>query len=117
MTFMPFWVDPDPLRESVRDKARKYRELVQHAQLPLVVCVVPDFMTARGLDEVHEAVLGKEQCGGSNGLFARYPTLSAVTLGEWYGDRLVHTLLANPSATYPLAEGVLGSCSAPSSAV
>ena len=122
---MPFWVDPDPLRESVKDKASKYRELVHSTELPLVVCVIADFMTARGLDEVQEAVLGKEQCRlecsqgefqqeyyrGNDGLFAKYPTLSAVTLGAWNGDTLAHTVLLNPSAAYPLVEGMLGSSS------
>jgi hypothetical protein len=119
---MSFWIDGDPLREAIKEKAGKYREVSQTTRLPFVVCVVPDFASGRGLDELKEAVLGKERCRliptkqglphqeyyrDDDGLFAKYPTLSAVTLGEFRGHTLAHTVLHNPSATYPLSKEAL----------
>jgi hypothetical protein len=59
---MPFRVDLDPLRKSVKEKAKKYRKVVQALQLPFVVCVIPDFDSGRGLDDLQSAVLGTERC-------------------------------------------------------
>jgi hypothetical protein len=116
---MPFCVDAAPLKESVKDKAKKYREIVRALQLPFVVCVIPDFSTGRGLDDLQSAVLGEQRCRlwrspqgvyrqeyyrDNDGLFAKYPTLSAVTLGEWKSRELTHVMLHNPLATYPLDE-------------
>jgi hypothetical protein len=114
---LPFWVDAAPLRESVKEKAGKYRGLVQELQLPFVVCVIPDFETARGLDELEVAVFGDECCRMSrgshgdhrqedyrqkDGVFSKYTTLSAVILGEWNNRDLVHTVVHNPIAAFPL---------------
>lgn len=116
---LPFWVESDPLRDAIKEKAGKYRELSQSLGLPFVVCALPDFGSGRGLRELVDAVLGVERCRlvenregrpceevyrANEGLFARYPTLSAVTLGDLQKHRVTHTVLHNPSATFPLGE-------------
>jgi hypothetical protein len=117
--YMPFCVDAAPLKESVKEKAKTYRKVVQARRLPFVVCIVPDFDSGRGLDDLESAVLGEERCHlvklphgrlrqkyyrDNDGLFVKYPTLSAVTLGKWNRDKLVHTVLLNTLATNPLDE-------------
>ena len=119
MSCTPFCVDSAPLKESLKEKASKYRELVQSAQLPFVVCAIPEFSTGRGLDDLQSAALGEERCRlwrgpqgecrpeyyrDKGGLFARYPALSAVTFGELKRDQLTHAVLHNPYANYPLDE-------------
>src|SRR5262249_38276229 len=109
---LPFFVDGAPMVEAVREKVQKYRGVVEALSLPLVVCVVPAFNTARELPELQRAVLGDERCrlmqeGGvlpwgehnrdNNGLFAKYPALSAVTLVHLTGYRATHALIHNPS--------------------
>ncbi len=110
------WVDGAPLRESVADKASKYRPLVEAIRQPFVVVVVPDFFTGRGMDELKDAVLGHEcwreantRAGGKgdlplvgDGLFAKYPTLSAVALGTWVGHSITLVVLRNAVAACPL---------------
>jgi hypothetical protein len=119
----PFWVDGQPLRVAVKDKVRKYRDLVTARRLPFVVCVVPAFETARGITELRSAVLGTPDCHrlGSvegvcktgcycqgDGLFQEYPTLSAVILAERrVGTTLCHTVLRNPHAAHPLDESIV----------
>jgi hypothetical protein len=116
----PFCIDSAPLRKSLKDKAGKYREVIQRAHFPFVVCVVPDFGSGYGLDDMEEAVLGTLHYRivtregrplpfpfrDSDGLFRKYPTLSAVTLGKRQGASLTHTVLRNPSAICPLPEGL-----------
>jgi len=118
-----FWVDGEPLKEAIKEKASKYRTLTQSMQVPLVVGVVPDFRTGRGLDEVREAALGTIQTvlvrsGGeeeyrqhcyreANGLFSRYPNLSAVVVSEFGRAGMTHKVLRNPRATCPLPEGLI----------
>jgi hypothetical protein len=115
------WVDGAPLRESVAGKASKYRDLVEAVGQPFVVVVVPDFFTGRGLDEVKDAVFGRDSwraarppaagegnCQpGNDGLFAEYPTLSAVALGSWQDYSITLFALRNPRATYPLPDDSL----------
>jgi hypothetical protein len=115
-----FWVDGEPLKEAIKEKASKYRALTQSIQVPLVVGVVPDYRTGRGMDEVREAALGtsktvlvrpageeeyRQHCyREANGLFSRYPNLSAVLLSEFGYVGMTHQVLRNPRATYPLPE-------------
>jgi hypothetical protein len=116
---LPYWVDGNPLRDAVKEKAEKYRKVSESARLPLVVCVIPDFRSGRGLDELQKAVLGELRCRwtqgpqgrpleehyrDNDGLFSKYPSLSAVTLGEVRGHEVTHAVLHNPSATYPLGK-------------
>jgi hypothetical protein len=116
---VPFCVDAAPLKESVRKKARTYRKVVQGLRIPFVVCVIPDFDSGRGLDDLQNVVLGEERLRlwrdrqgvcrpeyyrDNNGLFAKYPTLSAVTLGMWKDRRFSHVVLPNSDALYPLNE-------------
>ena len=58
---VPFWVDGELLKDKIKEKASKYRTLTQSMQVPLVVGVVPDFRTGRGMNEVREAALGTIQ--------------------------------------------------------
>jgi hypothetical protein len=117
---MPFLISAAPLRESVREKAKKYRTLVQALKVPFVVSIVPQWESGRGVPELETAVLGDERLrllmlpsGGhrperyrTNGIFFRYPTLSAVSWAQWNGDGFAHTVLRNPCAAYPLADTV-----------
>jgi hypothetical protein len=124
----PFLVDAAPLREAVREKARKYQKGVQSLAIPFVVCIVPVWESGRDFNELETAALGTEYQkifrvpgGGnrcethckSNGFFSRYPALSAVSLAEWNGQEFAHKLLRNDHATCPLiewgAEGKKGS--------
>jgi hypothetical protein len=57
-----FWVDGLPLRASIKEKVGKYRKVVQALKLPFVVCIIPDFGTGRGLDDLEDAVLGRLRC-------------------------------------------------------
>jgi hypothetical protein len=127
---MPYVVNSEPMRVSVKEKASKYRELLQSYQLPLVVCVIPDFSSGRGLEELESAVFGERfyrffrrpdggsrpiPCRNNNGLFAKYPTLSAVTLGVQVNGIIAHTVIRNENATYPLDDRAFPS--APSTAL
>jgi hypothetical protein len=114
---LPFWVDGAPLKEAVREKIQKYRGIVQAQRLPFVVCVVPDFETAREFPDLETAVLGDLHCRpvpdqqgpprheyyrDTNGLFAEYTALSAATLVHVSSHEATHEVLHNPSASYPL---------------
>jgi hypothetical protein len=113
----PFIVDGEPLWETVKEKASKYKDVAVALQLPFVVCVVPDFSSGRDIRDLQDAVLGAEKChllsgpGGirqavyhraSDGLFAKYPALSAVTLAQWDRGSMQHELILNPHAAHPL---------------
>jgi len=118
-----FWVDGEPLKEAIKEKASKYRTLTESMQVPLVVGVVPDFRTGRGMDEVSEAALGaiqtvmvrpageeeyRQHCyREANGLFSRYPNLSAVVVSEFGWAGMTHKVLRNPGASRPLPEGLI----------
>ena len=118
---LPYMVDGGPLRKSVKGKASKYRKVVEATKLPLVVCVVPDFNSGRGIGELKDAVLGdlhlrllgRDSQGkmqesyfrGKNGLFRQYENLTAVTNAKWSGDELIHMVILNDAATYKLAQG------------
>jgi hypothetical protein len=128
MSCLPFFVDGAPLREAVKEKEGKYREVSQSTRLPFVVCVVPDFRSGRGIRELEEAVLGRpharwteegpphqEIYRDNDGLFAKYPTLSAVTLGGVRHHQVTHTVLQNPSAIYPLGNDAFP-CDGPATA-
>jgi hypothetical protein len=119
MLCLPFWVDGGPLRDAIKEKASKYRSISETTRLPFVVCVVPTFGSGRGLQEVQTAALGTEQCRlvqaqegpprqenyrDNNGLFAKYPTLSAVTMATLQGPTVTHMVLHNPSAVFPLGK-------------
>jgi hypothetical protein len=93
-----FWVNPNPLGESIEKKVRKYKALVNSNNLPLVVAVVADFHTAYGSDDLEGILFGKS----TTGLFAEKPLLSSAiwaskSQGTWQmkGYR-------NPSAINPL---------------
>jgi hypothetical protein len=119
MSYTARKVDPEPLTCSVSEKASKYRELVEAVQLPFVVCVVPDRRTGRNLDDLRDAVFGTrgsrpipkpgamfsvEYYRESDGLFAKYPTLSGAMIGTWIGKELGYSVVFNPDARYPLPE-------------
>lgn len=119
IAMIPFAVDSDPLRNSIREKACKYRRPVLRCAVPLVVVVVPEFTTGRGMDEVSEVALGTERwflvgsselgwrqgcCRDLDGLFVAFPSLSAVAVAEWDRGGLVHKVLRNPGATFPLPD-------------
>ena len=118
----PFWVTTEPLADAVKEKAKKYKGVVTARQLPFVVCVVPDFGTGRGIDELRDAVLGKQKCRvrirpgtedvidhyrERDGLFGRYPSLSAVMMTEWQTHGFAQTLLLNPCAASPLPNSAI----------
>ncbi len=112
------WVDGGPVRESLAEKASKYRPLLDAIGQPFVVVVVPDFFTGRGIDEVKDAVFGRDSWRAAHGpagrasepqpaadsLFAQYSTLSAVALGTWEGYSISLTVLRNPGAANPLPD-------------
>jgi hypothetical protein len=118
----PYIVDGEPLKVAVQEKASKYKDVSTALKLPFVVCVVLDFSSGRDLRDLEDAVLGAERCRlwlgangarrpqysrASNGLFARYPTLSAVTLAQWHPGRMQHQVIVNPNAAHPLNANVV----------
>ncbi len=117
-------IDTEPLSELVREKARKYRELAEQLRLAFAVCIVPDRSMGLNLEDLRDAVFGSRGCrpvlkpGGGfgavyyrkqDGLFMRYPTLSAAMLGTWTEGGLVCNVVLNPRASYPLTEQVFPS--------
>jgi hypothetical protein len=89
----------------------------------LVVCVVPELRTGRGMDEVVDAAQGsmrhqlvrtsgeeeyRQRCSReANGLFSRYANLSAVMVSEFTLSGMTHEVLRNPGAAYSLPDGVI----------
>jgi hypothetical protein len=119
MGITPFTVDVSSLRRSVRVKASKYKLVGEEHHLPFLVTVILDFSTGRDIRDLKEVAFGTEgrrivtSRGGAkrfeyfrdaDGLFARYPTLSAVSLAERKGLTMVHTVLRNQLAKYSLGD-------------
>jgi hypothetical protein len=117
ISLTPFIVDAVPLKDAVIEKASKYKEIILQNRLPLVVTVIAEFSTGRGVEDLRDAVLGTQRCRicvktgreehyrDNDGVFDRYPTLSAVTFGEWVDGKIIHSVISNPKATFPLPEG------------
>jgi hypothetical protein len=118
----PFEVNGETLKIAVKEKASKYKRVVNALGMPFVVCVVMDFSSGRDFRDLEDAVLGNQGCrlrlgpGGthrpeyyreSNGLFARYRTLSAVSMAQWNRDRISHKVLVNPNALYAFDQSAL----------
>jgi hypothetical protein len=124
LSLTPYWVDAKPLAMSVRKKAKRYKPVAAALGLPFILCVVPDIArTGRRLEELEDVVLGERGCRPTRdpqrrivpeyyrkagGVFSRYPTLSAVTLGTWWGEFISHMVIHNPNATHPLTDSVFG---------
>jgi hypothetical protein len=94
LSLVPFWVDPRPLTKAMKEKASKYKQVVESEKLPFVVSVVIAFLSGRDLGHLERAVTG---------LFRTYPNLSAVTLAQVNGNDVTHLVLPNQAASFPLA--------------
>ncbi len=91
---------PEPLAKKIIAKANDYRRLVQEFNVPLVVAIVPDFLTCRSPETFMKAVPLA---------FGRCKHLSAAlwvekdALGKWTAVPCY-----NPTASVPLAKNALG---------
>jgi hypothetical protein len=116
---VPFVVQAEPLRIAIRDKVRRYREMSASTKLPFVVCVIPDFESGRGMDDLYDAAFGMLQCRfrvtpdgrihsqesyrNDDGLFSSYRSLSGLTVGRQVEMDLSHQFIPNPHADFPLS--------------
>jgi hypothetical protein len=121
-----FFVDKAPLRRKIeKKKVDRYKDLSTTSSLPLVVCVVPTFLTGRSLDTLDDILYGQEavqtavdkETGAivghrlirrSDGLFAQLPKLSGVL---WFEPSPLGSpqaqYIPNPNALLPLALDML----------
>jgi hypothetical protein len=107
VSLTPFWVDPVPLSNAIEEKASKYRRIVEAERLPFVVSVLIDLESGRPFDYSDRAVFGEWRDNG--GLFHKYPSLSAVTHTDQTGKDVIHRVLRNPGARFPLESWALPS--------
>ncbi len=114
-----FPVHSEPISEEIEEKIKKYKDLSDNLNLPLVVAVVPSFETGIDVDNLEEILFGNEAFAVAgadsgyfiredNGLFTKRSILSVV-IGLWrnsicnYQSAIFH----NPNAQYPLPEKML----------
>lgn len=96
-----FTVNNQPIYEGIEEKVKKYKNLLDELNLPLVVAVVPSFDTALGADDIEEVLFDRE-------LFDKRPILSAV-IGLWRNSMCNYQIAIyhNPKAVYPISEKML----------
>ena len=80
------------LYERIRDKAAKYKRLVEKTNVPYVVAVFSEFTANVDFEEVRECV-----CDDKKGLFGLYRTLSGILFFEERTGHYTFTYLFNPS--------------------
>jgi hypothetical protein len=81
------------LYEHIQFKANKYKELVEQNNVPYVVALYSDFISAVDNEDVQSLLCGKD------GLFSQYPWMSGVLFFESIsGDKYSFTYIANPSS-------------------
>jgi len=119
------WVDPDPLRSLVADKARKYAGVCQKSSIALVVAVVADVATGSSIPSAMAMLFGSVKVPvvfnrttkrtmsrpwyrAHDGIFEHYLGLSAVAwVMENKPDIWTSTLFMNPACTLRLPDQVL----------
>jgi hypothetical protein len=122
-----FTVDKQPLAKKIeKDKVDQCKDLSVALSLPLVICIVPNFFTARSIRTLDDILYGQEAVeiaydeevgaiGGHrlirkpDGLFAELPKLSGVL---WFEPNPSGTsraqFIPNPNALLPLPPDLLG---------
>ena len=116
----PFSVNPQPLKENIEEKVRKYQALATSNKIPFMVAVVMEFRTGYDAEELENVLFGQEVVDvafdkttnqiinqatrrRNDGLFKDRPLLSGVILarrpnmGKWE----IKSYL-NPNAQHPL---------------
>lgn len=91
------WVDWMPsndnrLYQSIWQKARVYKALIEKYCVPYIIAVFGDFFAAVDMDELHPCLFDNK-----TGLFALYPTISGVLFFEEKSGKYAFTYLPNPN--------------------
>jgi hypothetical protein len=101
------WMPPNDSRfhQSIWEKARVYKDLVERHCVPYIIAVFGDFFAAVDMDELQPCLYDSE-----TGLFGLYPTISGVLFFEEKAGKYLFKYLPNSRANMEIR---LTECSFP----
>lgn len=88
-------VGPQGLRlyDRIREKAAKYKPLVERVGVPYIIAVFSEFTANVEFEEVQQCL-----CDEQNGLALLYPTISGILFFEERTGRCYFTYVPSPAA-------------------